>query len=537
MRIIKTEQRAIWKLAPFLRLLVPLISGILAENYFPVSVRFPVLMFFSSFLLLMFCNRMRFSNFFGSAWTAGFAIQTAFYSFGSLLVHIHSDIQVGQTACYSRDQSNLLLLRVLSDPVQKQNTFKTVAMVSWLIKNQTCFFENEKILIYFREKPDPRKTSVGSLIIIRKPLRPIENIKGFDFDYKRYCRLKHIYAQVYLKENEFECIGREKEISVFSRLEPIRKKLLIIIKNKIPDKSEYALLEALMVGFTDDLDPGLMKSYADTGVIHIIAISGLHLALICHILQLALQKLGHKKQLQWIKFFLIVIILWGYSLLSGASPSVIRAATMFTMTLLAGNLTREAVLYNSLSASAFLLLCFDPNWIWDTGFQLSYLAVLSLRLFAKPVRDLLTLQNKALSAIWDAASVSISAQILTTPISIFYFHRFPTYFLVANLLAVPLSSCILVGGILLCGVASFYPLGASLGLALGFGIRFLNGFVRYVSLLPGAVAGPLNCTLPQLVLIYFIIFSFYRFLKNKEKSWLIAGLCIIVLFQFFGIVN
>jgi competence protein ComEC len=530
----KTEHPVIWKMAPFLRLLVPLISGILVENYFTFSVRFPAWMFCASILLLLFCNRMHFSDFFGSEWIAGLAIQLAFFSAGILLFHIHADIQVGQSPDYSGSKPNLLLLRLSGDPVQKQKAYKVVATVSWRVQNQTCFSEDEKILVYFREKPDPRQFAAGSLIIIRKPLRPIENIKGFDFDYKRYCRLKHIYAQVFLNKNEFSFMGCLTEKSIFSRLDTIRKKLLIIIKNKIPGKSEYALLEALMVGFTDDLDPGLLKSYADTGVIHIIAISGLHLALICHILQLGLRKLGRKKLLQWVKLSVMVIILWAYSFLSGASPSVIRAATMFTLTLLAVNLTREAVLYNTLAASAFLLLCFDPNWIWDTGFQLSYLAVLSLRLFAKPVRDLLTIRNKILSAIWDAASVSISAQILTTPISIFYFHRFPTYFLIANLLAVPLSSAILIGGILLCASAMINFPGISLGPVIAFGIRFLNGFIRHISMMPGAVAGPLNCTLPQLILMYVIIFSIYRFLKAKEKSWLIAGLCFIVLFQFLS---
>ena len=229
----------------------------------------------------------------------------------------------------------------------------------------------------------------------------------------------------------------------------LRKKILGIIKKQIPSGSENSLLEALMVGYTDDLDPGLLKSYADSGVIHIIAISGLHLALIFHILQLVLKRTGQKKTGRWIKLAGILLVLWGYSFLSGSSPSVIRSAMMFSLVLFGRNIFREAVLYNILCASAFLLICFDPNWIWDTGFQLSYAAVLSLRLFSKPVKDLIPLQNKFLAALWDAGSVSIAAQILTTPVSIFYFHRFPSYFLIANLLAVPLSSAILVGGILL----------------------------------------------------------------------------------------
>ncbi len=209
-----------------------------------------------------------------------------------------------------------------------------------------------------------------------------------------------------------------------------------------------------MIGFTGDMAPEVLKSYADTGIIHIIAISGLHLALICHILQVITNKAGQKKWIKWVRLTLIITILWMYSILAGGSPAVTRSAGMFTITLFARNIFRETVLYNTLACSAFLLLCFDPNWISDTGFQFSYSAVLSLGLFATPIRNIISVKNKFLIAVWNAVSVSMAAQILTLPISIFYFHRFPVYFLIANLVAVPLSSIVLIGGILLC-ICSF----------------------------------------------------------------------------------
>jgi competence protein ComEC len=525
------------KPAPFFRLLLPLIAGILLEDFFPVPVRFQIPVFCFSIVLFISCNIIPFSKFFGLEWISGIAIQFAFFSFGRILIHLHRDIQIEHSACYIKNQPSNLLLRLLSDPLPKQNSLKCVALVSWLIKDQTCFRENEKVLVYFSKKLDPRQLSEGSFIMIRKNLQPIENSIASDFDYKKYCRLRHIYAQVFLHENEFSLVLREKENSISSMLEALRKKILIIIKKQIPAKSANSLLEALMVGFTDDLDPGLLKSYADSGVIHIIAISGLHLALICHILQLALKKTGQKKTGRWVKLFAIVSILWGYSLLSGASPSVIRSAMMFSLVLFGRNIFREAVLYNTLASSAFLLLCFDPNWIWDTGFQLSYAAVLSLRLFSKPVRNLIPFQNKILGAAWDAGSVSIAAQILTTPISIYYFHRFPSYFLIANLLAVPLSSGILAGGILLSLCSWIQPAGKLFGWLLGGGIQFLNEFIRHISQLPGAVISPLYLSLPQLILSYGIIFCFYRFLNGKEKSWLLTGLGVICLFQLMHFVN
>jgi competence protein ComEC len=514
----ETSQNTICKQAPFLKLLIPLVAGILLQYNLPVRPGFTIMVFCLSFVLFIFYNCVPGpSFFFGLEWMHGLLIQIIFISFGRLLMFVHQDKQIEISSGIHKTQSNYLVLQILNDPVRKQKSFKCLGQIRWLINQQNCFKENEKILVYFNKKSRQPTVSAGALIILRKELQPIENIKSSEFDYKKYCRLKHIYAQIFLNDDEFLQIRQENKQSFLPTLDSLRKKILAIIKDQVPGKSEDGLLEALLVGFTEDLDPAIVKSYADTGVIHIIAISGLHLALICHILQFMLKRAGRKKSGRWIKLVVITSFLWFYSLLSGASPSVTRSAAMFTLILFGRNILRETSLFNILSASAFLLLSFDPFWILDTGFQLSYAAVLGLGLFSKPLRDMIPLRNKSLDAIWNAASVSIAAQILTTPISIYYFHRFPVYFLVANLLAVPLSSLILTGGILLCMLAPADPLASSTGLALGLLIRFLNGFIQYVSSLPGAVLGPLSLNIPRLILIYLVIFCFYHFMKSKEK--------------------
>jgi competence protein ComEC len=408
-----------------------------------------------------------------------------------------------------------------------------VAKVVGLVKGERCFVENEKVFLYFNKNVDAGQVSRSSTIVINKKLIPIQNIQGTDFDYVRYCQLRHIYAQIYLSENDFAVVGHEEEKRLLSVLDDFRKKLLVILKKQIPDKSESGFLEALLFGYTDDLDPSLMKSYSDTGVIHIIAISGLHLALIFQLLQLSLFGFGRKSFTLWLKFIFILSILWAYSLFSGGSPSVIRAATMFSLALFARNIQHESFLYNSLSSSAFLLLCYDPGWLWDTGFQLSYAAVLGLGLFARRLEALIQVRNKALQGIWKACSVSIAAQLLTLPISIYYFHQFPVYFLFANLLAIPLSSAILVAGIVLCFI---YPIGffaKMLSWILILSVQALNSTIGFFSRLPGSVISPLTINLPQVFSLYFIILCIYWFLNMKKTGWLMAGLAGILIFQVF----
>jgi competence protein ComEC len=204
---------------------------------------------------------------------------------------------------------------------------------------------------------------------------------------------------------------------------------------------------------------------------------------------------------------------------------------MFSLALFARNIKRESFLYNSLSASAFLLLCYDPGWLWDTGFQLSYAAVLGLGLFAGRMEALIHVKNKTLQVIWKACSVSLAAQTLTLPLSIYYFHQFPVYFLFANLVAVPLSSAILLGGIVFCLLYPIVPLAKILGWGLELGVRSLNGAIYFFSKLPGSVISPLNINLLQVICLYFITLCFYWFLKNKKAGWLVAGLTGFMLFQ------
>ncbi len=532
----KPANHSPWKTAPFLRLLLPLISGLLLEYHVPFRIIFLLSVFSISVIILIFCHYIPFQIKFRTLWIHGIAVQVSFVSLGSIVMHLHQDKPLIESEYFTSDK-NYLIIHVISDPVQKRSSYKCLAIVECIVKNQNCYYQNEKVLVYFNNDGVSGQVTGSSWIITDKILQPIENFKSLDFDYKKFCRLRHIYSQLYLKENQYSIIPLAETKSALTILDSIRRKILVLIKRYIPSKSENSLLEALMVGFTDDLDPVLLKSYADTGVVHIIAISGLHLALICQFLQIILLQKRQNKTGRWIKLFVMITCLWSYSLLSGASPSVIRAAGMFSLTLFAKNIFRETTLYNILSASAFLLVCYDPFWIFDTGFQLSYAAVLSLGLFSKPIREFLPLQNKTLRALWNATSVSIAAQILTTPISIFYFNRFPTYFLVANLVAVPLSSLILACGIILCACSPIHPLAEFVGWILEILIRALNGFINHLSGLPGAVVTNLRLSFPGIILLYAIIFCSFHFVKRRDKWWLFAGLGIIAVFLFIRMIT
>ena len=241
----------------------------------------------------------------------------------------------------------------------------------------------------------------------------------------------------------------------FSIFEKHRQVILSILRRYIDGQKEAGLAEALLIGYKDDLDKTLVQSYTNTGVVHVIAISGLHLGLIYRILLLVLKPLHTNVTLRWLEADSYIVRSMGIQFMAGAQPSILRSAVMFTF-IVAGENFSKGPRSTILALSAFFLLCYNPFWLWDVGFQLSYSAVLSIVIFMKPVYRLFYVKNKLLDYLWQLNAVTLAAQILTLPVSIYHFHQFPAHFILTNVLAVPLSSVILIGEIILC-VISFAP--------------------------------------------------------------------------------
>ncbi|MBL7735890.1 MAG: ComEC/Rec2 family competence protein, partial [Chitinophagaceae bacterium] len=299
----------------------------------------------------------------------------------------------------------------------------------------------------------PAYPRYGNIISFNKPLQPIKNFMPpgpGSFDYRRYCAFAGIHFQVFLRPGEFTVLPETHSSPLQALLIYTREKIIRIIQKYIPGKKEQGLAEALLIGYKDDLDKSLLQSYSNTGVVHVIAISGLHLGLIYALLKAICLPIARLKKGRWIEPLVVLSGLWLFSLLAGGAPSVLRSAVMFSFIVLGKSISREASIYNNLAASAFALLCYHPYWLWDVGFQLSYAALTGIVMFMKPVYRLLVFKNKMADAAWKLNAVTIAAQWLTLPLILFYFRQFPNLFLLTNFIAVPLSSIILIGELLLC---------------------------------------------------------------------------------------
>lgn len=524
---------SLWREAPFIRLLIPLIAGIVIQVYshLPAKVGWVILM--GSLVVMVVLSFYKLAVQYRLRHYHGICIQALLFATG-LLLALHNNIQNNPAWINNFYCKGNSVLVTLEEPLsEKANSFKANAAVRAVIRgNGEAVFVKGNVLLYFQKDSSLSNLHYGSQLVFKKILQPIQNSGNpGSFNYQRYCDFRDISNYVFLKPGEFVVLKIDNQNLFKKFLFAIRSKLVEILSKNINGEKEAGLAEAMLIGYKDDLDKNLVQSYSNTGVVHIIAISGLHLGLIYALLSFLCRPFNGYNTVKWLKPVIIISGLWLFSLAAGGSPSILRAAVMFTCLVTGNSLVRKASLYQSLAASAFLLLCYNPYWLWDAGFQLSYAALLSIALFMKPVYNRLYFQNKILDAVWKLMAVTIAAQVLAVPVCLYHFQQFPVYFLIANLLAVPLSSLILLVEILLC-VLSFIPVVAKMpGMLLHWLIYFLNSFIEWIDQLPYSTLEGFQINTAQLLLLYLFIAGIAAWLLQKKKSGIIIGLSSFLVFS------
>ncbi|MEO7982511.1 MAG: ComEC/Rec2 family competence protein [Bacteroidota bacterium] len=517
-----------WKKAPFVKLLLAMMVGILLQWQLQLSLNILLISFLVamvamvSFFFIPFFNRFRF------AFINGIIASLLFFFLGAILVW-GKDIRnkPGWLGNFYQEQD--AVIATLDEPlVEKTKSLKAIARVSYLVQKGRSMPVEGKVILYFK-KDSSLQLEYGSQIIFRKNLQEIKNSGNpGGFNYKRYSLFQGITHQVYLQTGEYEVLNGKKENRIRKFIYGSREFVLNILRKNIRSEKELGLAEALLIGYKDDLEKSLVQSYTNTGVVHIIAISGLHLGLIYWLLALLLKPLKKKKTTRWLSPVLIISGLWLFSLLAGAQPSILRAALMFTCIVLGESLSKKTSVYNTMAVSAFIILCINPYWLWDVGFQLSYAAVLSIIIFMRPVYNWFYIKNKLLDIAWKMTAVTLAAQVLTVPLSIYHFHQFPNLFILTNFLAVPLSSVILLGEILLC-VISFIPAVAlGLGQLLSWLIRIMNSYIERIETISFSLWDGLEITLLQAVLLVLFTVGAGYWLMERSTRGIKLGLLALL---------
>jgi competence protein ComEC len=518
-----------WRSVPFIRLLIPLTAGIVLSHYLQISFRTVCI---STLITIIVHLIIRYSSkFFLLRWLSGAAFNLIFICLGCLLIHFQNLKNDQRWVGHYLSAAKCISV-VLQEPLTaKTNSYKALAKVDVVLIDQQWQPVKGNILLYFKKDSVVPALQYASQIIIQKKLQPITNSGNpGGFDYKQYCAFQDIHYQVYLHPKDYIVTGPLQRNAFAELLINTRNNVLSILRKWVPGETEAGVAEALLIGYRDNLDKELVRSYSNTGVVHIIAISGLHLGMIYGLMLLLLKPFRKQKWIRWVKPFLILLVLWGFSLLAGAAASILRSVVMFSFIVIGESLGRRTNIYNTLAASAFCLLLYNPYFLWDVGFQLSYTAVLSIVLFMKPIYRWSYFKNKLLNSIWQLNAITLSAQILTLPIVLYYFHQFPNLFLFTNFIAVPLSGFILYGELLLLVVCKMPSLCLYIGKIVSFLVRQMNHFIERSDRLPFSVTDHIQIGLVQTLLLYIAISCMAWWLLEKQKIGLLTGLSLLLVF-------
>ncbi len=390
-----------------------------------------------------------------------------------------------------------------------------------------------KVVVYVSKKTIDRIPWLyGDHLIIQgspQKLKPPANPN--EFDYKRFLSFKNVYHQQFVKANQVQFIASPARRGFIYYSHRVRDWASTVIESTLKGEQNQAVAMALILGVTEGIDNELLSAYAASGAMHVLAVSGMHVGIIYVIILFLFKPLKKYRWSPWLVAGLSIFLLWAFAFVTGLSPSVLRAVTMFSFVALAKPLGWRTNIYNTLATSAFILLLYDPYLIMSVGFQLSYLAVLGIVYLQKPLYNLWVIDSAVGNWVWEITCISIAAQIATFALGMLYFHQFPVYFLVSNLFVIPLSTAVLVGGILLLAVSWISPIADLLGWLLQLLIELLNWTVITTEKLPFSIISGIHLTTSQCWLIMATLLSLIFMLEYRYKNivWLTTILCIALI--------
>ena len=298
-------------------------------------------------------------------------------------------------------------------------------------------------------KDSSSNLEIGEKVVVATEIKKFpENLNPYQFDYGNYMRNLGVTHQVQLKEENLFLIQSSSN-SIRSYAGKLRNNIIHSLKQQDLEKDELAVIESLLLGQRQDLSKELQQSYASAGIIHILAVSGLHVGIILWLLNSLLRFFDRIKYGKFLRTIILLTGLWGFALLTGLSPSVVRAVSMFSFVAIGLQLNRRTSVLNTLFASLFILLLINPYYLFQVGFQLSYLAIFAIVILQPIISKIYSPKNKLSGSFWKLITVSLAAQIGVLPLSLYYFHQFPGLFLISNIVVLPFMGFLLGIGILL----------------------------------------------------------------------------------------
>ncbi|OGS61486.1 MAG: hypothetical protein A2X07_07200 [Flavobacteria bacterium GWF1_32_7] len=386
-------------------------------------------------------------------------------------------------------------------------------------------------LLLYVPKSNLENLHSGDEIWLNAAVYPVPKaFNPYQFDYSKYLEKQNVFHQIYTNENQIKIIQTHKTIDFY--IEKLRNNLSRSFEIHHFEPKTKAIIDALILGQRLELDKETIADYSNAGVIHILAISGLHISIIYFFIVFLLKPLKRVRFGAEIQLLIVLGILWLFALLTGLPASVTRAVTLFSFISMGNYFNQPKAIYNALAISAFLILLVKPNAIFDIGFQLSYAAVLSIVLFQPFYKKFYFTENKIAIYFTDTILVSLAAQIGVLPLSLYYFNQLPLLFLLANLVIIPLSSLVLIAGIIILPLNYVLPsVAVFLGKILEFSIQFMNDYIHWIAQFKSGIITNISFSGWLTFSLYLVIIAFIYWLYHTNAKNVKYILATILLFQ------
>lgn len=518
-----------WRGRPFLRILLFFASGILVARYWFADKQLPIkeLILLLAFLILASVVIAKRIKSFKYSWLIGLLLNIALFIAGFTLT-----VQQIRQSRVKLDENPQAVWegKLLTEPFQRAKTVRFIIKITKHTSRNNVLPHSVKVLAYLKTSTLPVGLHLGSSLLFRGRMSPVEAPKNpEEFNYRRFLRDRGIRYMVFIDNKSWKPLPAQSGFLLPAVFSHWRNKLLQSLSSQGLSQSEYAVAAAILLGYDQLIAPDLHQDFTAAGAVHILVVSGMHVGIIFLIFSFLFSFLLRFKNGDYLRNVLLILVIWSYALLTGLSPSVSRAATMISLFILADIFRRGYDNFNILAASAFLLLLLNPLLLFDMGFQLSYAAVAGILMFYFPIYRSVYIRNKILQTIWAALVVSFSAELGVFAIAAHYFHQFPLYFLLTNFAVFALSYLIIFSGLAFLSFSWIPFVGHLLAVVLAKMVSVLIVIVRFVAAMPFSAVYDLYFPWFKVMLILALLIWVYYLFVHKNLNMLTPALATLVL--------
>ena len=514
---------------PLARITIAFVIGILATYYFKPTVLSVFIALFATscvFVIVYFLIKRN------TVRSVYFGIATYFLAFiiGASTQIIHTDSF--QESNYIHQEEIFEKPHIVSATIREKlrsSTYNDRYIV--LVNHIDGATKTGRILLNIRKDSLSSPFETGTHLQINANLYQNSPAKNPNqFDYGKYLESKQIYAQIYADASEMK-IGSIVQKDVWYYTSKLRTKIIRNLEKSNFNKAELHVAIALILGQQQDISPEIIRDYQFAGAVHILSVSGLHIGFILLFVTFILKPFPNTSRGSFIKLIIILASLASFGFIAGLAPSVLRSVTMFSFVAIGMYLRRSTNIFHTLLVSMLLILLVQPSFLFDVGFQLSYVALFFI-LWLQPLLASLWLPKNVIAKyFWNILTVSFAAQIGAFPLSIYYFHQFPGLFFVTNLVIIPFLSVIMGLGVLVMVLAAFDFVPLFLAKSLEWSIYILNKIINSIASLEQFIIQEIPFNWQLMVSIYVLLIATIVWFKKPSFKRLVLALFTLIIFQ------